>query len=136
MLCMISLLFYAGMFLLTVTAKDIHSARLPRVTAGKPAKQTFTYTVTDADGRVIERTHSCSALPKEMVDSGKVFTLQRNEENDFVYYYAQPLSFTVDTSLENEDYYAISSDTFLRTTVILTGYETLSAGDEVFLIKE
>lgn len=136
MLCLLSLLFYGAMLLLTVFADDIHNARLPKVTAAQPEKQKFTYTVTTGDGETITKTRSCDALPKEMVDSGKVFTLRSETENGVIFYYAEPLKFTVDTTLNHPDYYAISTGSVFGTTVILTGYEALSAGEEVFLIKD
>ena len=34
------------------------------------------------------------------------------------------------------DYYAIAQGTFFRDSIILTGYEALNDGDEVFLVKE
>lgn len=136
MLCLLSLLFYGAMLLLTVFADDIHNARLPKVTAAQPEKQKFSYTLTTEDGETITKTRSCNALPKEMVDSGKVFTLKTVTENGKTFYYAEPLKFIVDTTLSHPDYYAISTGSIFGSTIILTGYEALSAGMEVFLIKD
>ncbi|MGN0505165.1 MAG: hypothetical protein ACI4FZ_01290 [Lachnospiraceae bacterium] len=135
-LCLLSFFFYGVMLLLTITAKDIHNARLPEVTAGQPGRQNFTCTVTAEDGTRREVTRSYTALPKDMVDSGKVFTLRSVVEGDFTYYYAEALSITVNTAMENSDYYAVSDNSIFWNSVILTGYEALSDGDEVFLIKE
>lgn len=136
MLLLLSLLFYGAMLLLTVTARDVHVARLPEVTAERPAKQRFTYEITGEYG-TMERTSSFTALPKEMVDSGKVFQLQSVTEQDFTYYYARQLTVAIDKSKENADFYALSDDlSFFGTTIIMTGYENLKDGDEVHLIKE
>ena len=134
-LCLLSLLFYGAMLLLSLTARDIHNARLPQVTASRPFKQKFTYTVTWEDS-VIERTGSFTALPKDMVDTGKVFTLRSETENDFTYHYAQQISIVVDEGKTNDDYYAITSGINSWDTLIVTGYEALEDGDEVFLIQE
>lgn len=134
-LVVLSLLFYGVMLLLTLTAKDIHNARLPQVTAGRPEKQFFSYTDT-MEGNAIERTISCTALPKDMVDSGKIFILQTITKGDFTYYYAQQCFVTIDTEKQHTDYYAISNGIDSWDTIILTGYENLQNDDEVFLIKE
>lgn len=134
-LCLLSLLFYGAMLLLTLFAKDIHNARLPQVTAERPGKQEFTYTVT-IENYTVERTGSHTALPKDMVDSGKVFTLKSVMKDDFTYYYAEQVSVVVDTSKENTDYYAISEGLSSRDIVIMTGYENIKDGDEVYLVQE
>jgi len=136
MLLFLSVLFYGCMLLLSVFADDIHNARLPQVTTGQPGKQDFVYTLTLEDGTTVERTRSCTALPKNLVDSDRVFTIQSVTENGFTYYYASKLSYTIDTNMQHEDYYAIAQGTFFRNSIILTGYEALNDGDEVFLVKE
>ena len=136
LLGILSLLFYGTMLFLTILADDIHTARLPKVTATQPGRQSFTYTLTAEDGTVVTKTCSHDALPKALVDSGKVFTVKTVTENGRIFYYAEPLNFTVDTNLANPEYYAISTNSVLGSTVILSGYEELSAGDEVFLVKE
>lgn len=136
MLLLLSLLFYGAMLLLTVTAWDVHVARLPEVTAERPAKQRFTYEITGEYG-TMERTSSFTALPKEMVDSGKVFQLQSVTEQDFTYYYARQLTVTIDETKENADFYAVPDDfSLFGATIIMTGYENLKDGDEVHLIEE
>lgn len=136
MLCLLSLLFYSAMLLLTIFAKDIHIARLPKVTAEPPGKQKFSYMTTGESG-TIKRTMSVTALPKDMVDSGKVFVLETVTENDFIFYYAKQISVTVDETKENADYYAISSGLSMwGDTIITTGYETLKHGDEVYPIRD
>ena len=136
MLVLLSLLFYGGMLLLTGFADDIHYARLPQVTTGQPDKQNFTQTLTLKDGTTMERTRSCTALPKELVDSGRVFTVRSVTENGFTYYYVRKLSCTIDTNLQHDDYYAIAGSSVFRDSIILTSYEDLKDGDEVFLVKE
>ena len=134
-LCLISVLFYGAMFLLTLSAKDIHNARLPQVTTARPIKQKFSYTLA-VEGTTIERSGNFTALPKDMVDAGKVFTLRSITENDFTYHYVQQISVVVDGSKQNEEYYAISSGINNGDTLIMTGWENLNDGDEVFIVTE
>lgn len=134
-LCILSLLFYGTMLLLTLFAKDIHNTRLPQITAERPGKQKFTYSFTFED-YTTTRTGSYTALPKAMVDSGQVFTLKSVVEDDFTYYYAEQVSVIIDETKSNPDYYAISEGLDSRDIVIMTGYETLSDGNEVCLIQE
>lgn len=136
LLCFLSVLFYGSLLFLTLTARDIHNARLPKVTTGQPSTQSFTCTVLSHDGTQRTVTRSCTVLPKEMVDSGKVFYLKSETKHGLTYYYAELLPFTIDSTLEHPDYYAVSISIFYQSSVILTGYETLSEGDEVFLVKE
>lgn len=134
-LCLLSLLFYGAMLLLSLFAKDIHNARLPQVTAERPGKQEFTYTITIEDFSNT-RIGSFTALPKAMVDENKVFIIRTVSEEDFTYYYATQVFVTVDISKENTDYYAISQGLDSRDIVIMSGYETLNDGDEVCLIQK
>ena len=131
----LSLLFYGTMLLLTLFAKNIHYARLPQVTAERLGKQRFSYAIT-IEGYTTERTSSLPALPKELVDTNQVFILETKETDDFTYYYARKASVTIDKSKENADYYAIADGLDSRSMVILTGYEKLNDGEEVFLVKE
>lgn len=135
-LLLLSLLFYGGMLFLSAFADDIHYARLPRVTAETPKKQSFSYTITLNNGASSSQTNLFPALPKDMVDSGQVFIVRTSVQDDFTSYYAQKVSIVIDTEKKNDDYYAITDGIFSRDLVILTGYEALSDGDEVALLKE
>ena len=136
LLLILSLLFYGGLLLLTIYAKDIHNARLPHVTAGSAEKQTFTYRVTLPDGFTAERNNSFISLPKELIDAGQVFLVKTVAENDCTYYCVHKIYVTVDESKENADYYAIADGIESRDIVVLTGYENLQDGDEVYLIRK
>ena len=135
-LLLLSLLFYGSMLFLSAFADDIHYARLPLVTAETLKKQSFSYTVTLDNGSSFSQTRLVTALPKDMVDSGQVFIIRTDVQDDFVYYYAQKVSVVIDTEKRNDDYYAITGGISSRDLVILTGYETLSDGDEVALLKK
>lgn len=134
-LVLLSVFFYGVMVILTLLAKDIHDARLPQVTAGRLTKQSFSYTVTLEDGSTAERTGKSTAIPKELVDSGKIFTIRTVTENDITFYYAVQVSVSIDSTKNNDDYYAITTPGLQNEMFILTGYEELENGDEVFLAK-
>lgn len=135
-LLLLSLLFYGSLLFLSAFADEIHYARLPQVTAETLKKQSFSYTVTLDNGFSASQTRLVSALPKDIVDSGQVFIIRTDVKDDFIYYYAQKVSVVIDTEQKNDDYYAITGGISSRDLVILTGYETLSDGDEVALLKE
>lgn len=131
LLVTLSMLFYGTMLFLSLYSKDIHNARLPQVTAERLGEQKFSYSIT-IDERTIKRTSSLSALPKEMVNSDCIFVLETIETEDFTYYYAKKVSVTIDDTKENPDYYAITDGLERRAMVIMSGYETLNDGDEVY----
>lgn len=133
-LFVLSLLFYGTMLLLTLTAKDIHLARLPQVTASRLDTVTFSYLFTPEGGEPRTVTKQMPGIPKNLYDSGQLFTIVTEVTDDMVYYYAKKISLEIDFSKANEDYYAVS-DSFFRDMVILTGYEELKHGDEVNLLK-
>lgn len=134
-LLLLSLCFYSSMLLLTVFAKNIHNTRLPQVTAARPGKQDFTYTITVEDF-TDTRIGSFTALPKAMVDENKVFIVRTVEEEDFTYYYAKQIFVSIDTSKENAEFYAVSDGIDISDIVISSGYEALIDGDEIYLIQE
>lgn len=135
-LLFLSLTFYGIMLFLTLTAKDIHNARLPQVTANRLNKQSFTYTVTQEDGYTYEASKNREGIPKDVVDSGQIFIVTTITKEDMTYYYAKRTTVTIDTTLNNDTYYALDSSVSLRDMVILTGYEELEDGDEVYIVKE
>ncbi len=131
----LSLLFYGAMLFLTIFAKNIHNARLPQVTAERLGKQHFSYTFT-SEGYTTKRTSSLPSLPKELVDTNRIFVLETKETDDFTYYYARKASVSIDKSKENADYYAIADGLDSRAMIIVSGYEKLNDGDEIFLVKK
>ncbi|MBO5176974.1 MAG: hypothetical protein J6C07_05920 [Lachnospiraceae bacterium] len=134
-LLLLSVLFYGVMLLLTLTAKDIHLARLPQVTASRLGNVSFTYLFTPENGEPRIATKQMPGIPKELYDSGQIFTVTTKVTDEMTYYYAKKISLKVDSSKENDTHYAIS-DSFFRDMIILSGYENLKDGDEVNLIKE
>jgi len=133
-LIVLYLLFYGAMLLLTLTAKDIHLARLPKVTASRLQNVTFSYQHTN-NGETYTVTKQMPGIPKELYDSGQIFVIVSEVTDYMTCYYAKKISLELDPSKENETYYAVS-DSFFRDMVILTGYEELEHGDEVHLLKD
>ena len=127
-------LFYGIMFVLTFTAKDIHNARLPHVTAGPLSRQDFEYMVTPEGGMPRMVTSSLLAIPKELVDSEQVFVIYTEERNGMTYTYARKVFVTV--SLENDMYYSVDGGIAFSDRIILSGYEELEDGCEVYIVKQ
>lgn len=132
-LFLLSFLFYGIMLFLTVAAKDIHNARLPHVTAGSLSRQDFEHMVTPEGGMPRMVTSSLPAIPKELVDSGQVFSVYTEERNGMTYTYARRVSVTV--SFENDMYYAVDGGIAFSDRIIFSGYEELEDGCEVYIVK-
>lgn len=134
-LFLLSLVFYGGILFLTFNALDIRNARLPQVTAFRLTKQEFDYIATLPSGQTIQTTSKFLAIPKEIIDYGKVFAIESVPTEDMTYYYAKEIFIPIDDRKENEQYYALADSSF-REMVIFTGYELLEDGCEVYLVKE
>ncbi len=134
-LFVLSLLFYGAMLLLSLTSKDIHLKRLPKVTASRLSNVTFSCQTTSENGDTRTVTTQLRGLPKELYDSGQVFTITSKVTDGMTFYYAEQVAPEIDFSKENADYYAVL-DSFFQDMVILSGYEELEDGDEVNLIKD
>ena len=129
-LFLLSVLFYGVMGFLTLKSPDIHYARLPHVTTEQLTKQEFTYVLPEYPDT--ERTRSILAIPKEMYESGKVFKVETKTEYGFTYYYAKQVWPELDRDKQNETYYAIKQGLYGSEQMIVTGYEELYDGMEVF----
>lgn len=133
-LILLSLCFYGGMLILTFTAKDIHNARLPKVTASRLATQKFEHSFKTEEGMMRIVTRSSMGIPKDIVDSGQVFSIYSEEKNGMRYTYA--VRIPVEVSVENEEYYAVDSGITSQDMIILSGYEELEDGCEVYVVKK
>lgn len=134
-LFLLSLVFYGGMLFLTLNALDIRNSRLPQVTANRLSKQEFTYIGTLQSGQTMEMTTKFLAIPKEVIEYGRIFAIDAVHKNDMTYYYAREIFVEIDEEKENDTYYALKEKDF-REMIVLTGYETLEDGCEVHLVKE
>lgn len=134
-LFLLSFAFYGSILFLTLNALDIRNARLPQVTASRLTKQEFDYIATLPSGQTIQTTSKFLAIPKELVDYGKVFAIEAVPTEDMTYYYAKEVFIAIDNKKENELYYALTDSSF-REMIVFTGYETLEDGCEVHLVKE
>ena len=133
-LIILSLFFYGSMLFLTINALDIHYARLPKVTAKQLSKQEFMLPSTDDPTK--ERRSSILGIPKELFDFGRIFIVETVSEYDITYYYAKEVFVTIDIKRQNEDYYAITKGLTGKDKVILTGYEMLKDGMEIYPLQE
>lgn len=134
---LLSLLFYGVMLFLTFFAEDLHDALLPKVTALPLSKQEFTYEVKRSDGSVRQVTKALYALPAKLVDSGLIFELVQSKKNDQPYYTVRRITTLKFGRLQN-DYYEITNPNGLYSigNIIMSGYEQLEDGDEVFWLRE
>lgn len=131
---LLSVFFYGTMLVLTLIAVNVHNARLPHVTASRLGSQEFKTEVTLEGGYTREVKRLVIGVPKELVDTDSVFVLTNREKNGMTYYYCRKVKVTY--SLENEKYYAVENGISSMDTVILSGYEELTDGCEVFWVRE
>ena len=134
-LCLLSVIFYGSMLFLTLNAWDIRCSRLPQVTASRLSKEEFRYMETLQSGQLIETTRKSLAIPKELIEYGRIFAIDTVHKNDLTYYYAREITIAIDEAKENETFYALAEKDF-RETIILTGYENVEDGCEVHIVKE
>ena len=135
LLCLLSAIFYGSMLFLTLNAWDIRCARLPQVTASRLKKEEFSYIETLQSGQEYKTTRKFLAIPKELVEYGEFFAIDTVHKDDFTYYFARKVSIAIDKERENETSYALLERDY-RETIILTGYEGLEDGCEVYIVKE
>ena len=76
----VTALFFASMLFLTVSARAIHNASLPQVTAERLSTVQFPFEYTDANGNVMIGSKSVLAIKSEFLNSD-VFILYQREKN-------------------------------------------------------
>lgn len=121
----ISGLFYAVLLLLTVFAKKLYTASLPRVKIGYLEQRAVT---------VGEERQYLPMLPEKLY--GKtLFFVSAEEKNGEFRYVARALEATVAEEQQN-GYYAVLDGINGFTALIVEGFEELEEGREVFVENE
>lgn len=124
-LLIISGLFYGALLLLTVFAKKLYTASLPRVKIGYLEQRAVT---------VGEERQYLPMLPEKLY--GKtLFFVSTEEKNGELRYVARALEATVAEQQIN-GYYAVLDGINSFTALIVEGFEELEEGREVFVENE
>ena len=76
----VTVLFFAAMLFLTISARPIHNASLPQVTVEKLSSVQFPFEYTDENGNVMTGTKSALAIRSDLLGSD-VFILYQREKN-------------------------------------------------------
>lgn len=84
----VTVLFFAVMTFLTFSARAIHNAALPHVTAEKLRTVQFPFEYTNANGEITVGTKSVFAIENEMLGSD-IFILYQKEKNGDLRYYVR-----------------------------------------------
>ncbi len=84
----VTVLFFAAMLFLTISARAIHNASLPLVTAEKLKSVQFPFEYTNQNGEITVGTKSALAIENEMLGSD-IFVLYQKEKNSDLRYYVR-----------------------------------------------
>ena len=84
----VTVLFFAVMTILTFSARAIHNASLPLVTAEKLKSVQFPFEYTNQNGEITVGTKSALAIENEMLGSD-IFVLYQKEKNGDLRYYVR-----------------------------------------------
>ncbi|MCL2018966.1 MAG: hypothetical protein FWG70_04325 [Oscillospiraceae bacterium] len=134
----ITLIFFASMVVLTVTARDIHNALLPQVTARRLTQEDFEFVIDfEYDGipQTAVITQKRLAIPKELYNpdtSDAVFvvtTIYINGEERVGVRRVVP-----QTNEKNEGFYEVTGGISRSDFVIFTSSKVLEDGAEVFIL--
>ena len=116
-------LFFIIMTVLSVSARDIHRARLPHVEARRLTRESFS-----AGNESM--TYRQTAIPKELYHSGDVHIITSRSVNGENRDFAQKVVVTV--GLETEGFYEVLSGIFGHDYVIFYSDKPFNDGDEVY----
>jgi len=120
----ISVLFYLGMILLSLSARRLYTASLPRVRIGYPEHRLF---------RVDGEQAYLPAIPEELA-AKELYALTEVERNGELRYVAERLEPLFGE--EQDGYYPVMEGINILSPLVVEGMEDLTEGQEVCLENE
>ena len=120
----ISVLFYLGMILLSLSARRLYTASLPRVRIGYPEHRLF---------RVDGEQAYLPAIPEELA-AKELYALTEVERNGELRYVAERLEPLFGEW--QDGYYPVLEGINILSPLVVEGMEGLTGGQEVFLENE
>ncbi|MCL2031249.1 MAG: hypothetical protein FWG93_06850 [Oscillospiraceae bacterium] len=120
----ITLLFFLSMAALTFTARGVHASRLPRVTARRLTRESFSVIL---DGRLVQ--YRQTAIPKELLNAGDIFVLAPRAVNGETRDFARKVR--IETGLEIEGFYEVVRGISGHELVIFHSDRPITDGEEV-----
>lgn len=103
----LTIVFFAGLLLLTIFARQIHNASLPKVTTERVPQEMFPFEYVLDDGTKIAGSQQAIAVPKALYDSGEIYVVYFAEKNGEKRDFVRKTFVTV--GAENDGYYEVLS---------------------------
>ena len=126
----VTVLFFAAMLFLTISARPIHNASLPQVTVEKLSSVQFPFEYTDENGNVMTGTKSALAIRSDLLGSD-VFILYQREKNGDMRYYVRLAE--IETGAEHNGFTEVLSGIGYGDKVVVNTDKELYDGCEVTL---
>ena len=123
----ISILFYAAMAVLSLTARKIHNASLPQVEVMELKSDIFY----NEDGS----TSFGTSFPKELYNDGVVYRVVAEMINKEIRYIAR-LAQNIEFGKENFTCYEVTDGLFYSDKIITSSLEGITDGCEVYIKEE
>lgn len=123
----ISVLFYAGMFFMTCTARALHEAKLPHVKVLNLEYELFI----DEEGNQ----SFGAAFPKEYYQEGEIYKISNVMINDEYRTIARRVD-GLELGMENEKYYQVKNGIGSSEPIIVDGLDNVVDGGEVYIVEE
>ena len=128
----VTVLFFAVMLFLTVSARAIHNFSLPQVTAGRLSSVQFPFEYTDEEGNVKTGTKSTLAISTDLLGR-EVFILTQREKNSDMRYYVRLAK--IETGAEYNDFTEVLSGIRYGEKVVVSSDTELYDGCEVNIVE-
>lgn len=127
--------FYVILLVLTLAARPIHNASLPRVTVGTLDFKEFDYVEDESSDIAFRKNYRLSVgLPKELYDNHKVYIIRKEivngEERDI----AREVT-NLELGQSNDKFYEVIRGISMLDQVVFTGQEYIQDGSEVYVEK-
>ena len=128
----VTVLFFAAMLFMTISARAIHNASLPQVTVKKLSQEQFPFEYTDEIGNVMTGTKSVLAIRSELLDSD-IFILYQREKNGDMRYYVRLAE--IETGAEHNGFTEVLSGIGYGDKIVVSSDTELCDSNEVYVIN-
>lgn len=127
----LAIFFFAGIAVLTFSARAIHDASLPQVVAKRLDTKSFPCEYVDASAEVRRGTSDQLALDKSVYDSGDVYVAVYYDKNGDERCFAKKIF--IDIGGEKDGFYAVLSGIFPADRVIISASKEIFDGAEIVI---
>ncbi len=120
------------MLFLTISARAIHNASLPQVTAERLSSVQFPFEYTDESGNEMTGTKSALAIRSQLLASD-VFILYQREKNGDMRYYVRLAE--IETGAEHNGFTEVLSGIVYGDKIVVSSDTELCDSNEVYVIN-